>query len=108
MEGVTQPLKGRCRSEFNTAFDQPTELTPPPIRMDWSFSLKDEILSLRMGHQVPHELYKYILTLSSQTPVHLMFYSTLPAGLERHFIIYEDGLNILEGAISGKKAVGRP
>jgi hypothetical protein len=43
MEGVTQLLKGRCRSEFNTAFDQPTELTPPPIRMDWSFSLKDEI-----------------------------------------------------------------
>jgi hypothetical protein len=43
MEGVTQLLKGRCRSEFNIAFDQPTELTPPPIRMDWSFSLKDEI-----------------------------------------------------------------
>jgi hypothetical protein len=44
MEGVTQLLKERCRSEeFNTAFDQPTELTPPPIRMDWSFSLKDEI-----------------------------------------------------------------
>jgi hypothetical protein len=26
-----------------------------------------------------------------------MFYSSQPAGLERHFILYEDGLNILEG-----------
>jgi hypothetical protein len=43
MEGVTQVLKGRGRLEFNTAFDQPTELTPPPIRMDRYFSLKDEI-----------------------------------------------------------------
>jgi hypothetical protein len=28
-------------------------MTPLPIRMDWSFSLKDEIWSQRMFHQVP-------------------------------------------------------
>jgi hypothetical protein len=47
-------LTRRC---VHKAFDQAIEMTPPPIRMDWSFSLKDEIWSLRMIHQNPYELF---------------------------------------------------
>jgi hypothetical protein len=36
-------------------------MTPPPIRIDWSSSLKDEIWSLRMIHQNPFELYRALL-----------------------------------------------
>jgi hypothetical protein len=32
-------------------------LTPPQIQMDLSFSLKDKIYSLRVGHHVSNALY---------------------------------------------------
>jgi hypothetical protein len=50
MEWVTQLLKRRGRSNLpsvtrrceHLAFERLSGLTPPPIRMDWSYSLKDE------------------------------------------------------------------
>jgi hypothetical protein len=50
MEWVTQLLERERLSE----------LTPPPIRMDCSFSLRHENWSLRNSHHVPNELYKYV------------------------------------------------
>jgi len=41
---------------------QPTELTPPPIKMDSSISLKDQIWFLRVCHHILFSLYDKIST----------------------------------------------
>ena len=66
MEGVTSSLAlYRTRSIQHYyrrcayfACQQPTELTPPPIKMDSSISLKDQIWFLRVCHHILISLYQ--------------------------------------------------
>ena len=79
MEGVASSLalyRTRCIQHYyrwcaHLGCQQPTELTPPPIKMDSSVSLKYQIWFLRVCHHILFSLYHGNSTANSLCIVEL-------------------------------------